>query len=412
MTEDSELKILPDSEIPTFQTTLDSLKSQKNWYELRDFLQEKAELYPDDYFILSQLSHAYGKLDDDRKELYYSQQTLELVPDDNQLIYNHALALQHNGMISEAISYLDMILAKSIDEIAYGEYGGGKKDAISLYNDALYAKGVCHTVLGNYKEALYYVQSHLSNRRRGLFSYYWRRDVLRLLKILSEKSKRIGDQSKAFIGVSMIEQPGDEIPATHPLIPINEKKKEVSELKNLPKSEGPAFQATLNYLRAKRNWDELRDFLQEKADQYPEDYFILTELSQAYRFVDNSRQALYYSQKALELVPDDDELVIYNHGMALQDNEMYSEALPYFNMILEKSIEEIAYGEHGEGMKYAKGLYNDSLYMKGVCYMELGNKEEALHYIQLHLSNRHRGQYSAFSRQEVIQCLNELLGKK
>ena len=187
---------------------------------------------------------------------------------------------------------------------------------------------------------------------------------------------------------------------------------EDSELKILPDSEMPAFQTTLDSLKSQKNWDELRDFLQEKAELYPDDYFILSQLSQVYGKLDDDRKELYYSQKAMELVPDDDELVIYNHGRALQDNEMYSEALPYFNMILEKSIEEIAYSEHGEGMKYAKGLYNDSLYMKGVCHMELGNKEEALHYIQLHLSNRQRGQYSAFSRQEVIQCLNELLGKK
>lgn len=188
--------------------------------------------------------------------------------------------------------------------------------------------------------------------------------------------------------------------------------KEDSELKDIPRSEVPEFQTTLDFLKAKRNWNELIDFLKEKAERYPEAYYILSELSQAYRLVDNSQGALLCSQRAMQLVPDDDDLVIYNHGVALMLNDMYSEAITYLNMILVKSIDEIAYGEHGEGKKWGTSLYNDSLYVKGVCYMELGNRVEALHYIQLHLSNRRRGLYSDFSRREVLQQLKILLGNK
>ncbi|WP_295731846.1 tetratricopeptide repeat protein [uncultured Muribaculum sp.] len=175
----------------------------------------------------------------------------------------------------------------------------------------------------------------------------------------------------------------------------------------LPESEISVFQRALDELKAGKNWNGLRDFLKDKSELYPDDYYILTELSQAYFLINSPKDALCAAQKAF-LLEENDELVIYNLAMALQLNGMYSDAMKYFDMILSKLIDDIAYGNHGEGKKWAKSLHNDSLYMKGVCYMELGNNEEAAYCIRSHIYNRRRGIYSDFSRKQVLRRLNKL----
>ncbi len=178
--------------------------------------------------------------------------------------------------------------------------------------------------------------------------------------------------------------------------------------KLLPESEIGAFQTTLDALKARQDWLPLREFLKEKSELYPDDYYILTELSSICYLTNHPQEALNAAQKAKDLEPDDDVLVSYNLGMALSLNEMYLEAIENFDTILSMSIDDIAYGEHGEGRKWAQSIYNDSLYMKGVCYMELGKGEDAKKCLISHLSNRRKGLYSDFSRKQVLRRLRML----
>ena len=90
------------------------------------------------------------------------------------------------------------------------------------------------------------------------------------------------------------------------------------------------------------------------------------------------------SLEAMRLEPND-VLVVYNYAVALYSNEKFSEAIVQLNRILKRKINTIAYGVHGEGMKWAMSIKNDSLYLKAICQLNLGNLKEAYSLIGKHL---------------------------
>ena len=76
----------------------------------------------------------------------------------------------------------------------------------------------------------------------------------------------------------------------------------------------------------------------------------------------------------------------------------FSEAIVQLNRILKRKINTIAYGVHGEGMKWAMSIKNDSLYLKAICQLNLGKLKEAYKLIVKHLAQRRRGVYSDFTK--------------
>ena len=90
------------------------------------------------------------------------------------------------------------------------------------------------------------------------------------------------------------------------------------------------------------------------------------------------------SMEAMQLEPND-VLVMYNYAVALYSNEKYLEAIVQVNRILKRRINSIAYGVHGKGLKWAMSIQNDSLYLKAICQLNLGNLKEAYSLIGKHL---------------------------
>ena len=64
---------------------------------------------------------------------------------------------------------------------------------------------------------------------------------------------------------------------------------------------------------------------------------------------------------------EDDMLVVYDYGSALYLNGRYDEAIAEFDKILTKDINFIAYGEHGEGMRWTKKLLADARELRADC---------------------------------------------
>lgn len=60
-------------------------------------------------------------------------------------------------------------------------------------------------------------------------------------------------------------------------------------------------------------------------------------------------------------------LVLYDYGAALFLNGRYDEAIAVFDKILAEDINFIAYGEHGEGMRWTKKLLADARVLKNNC---------------------------------------------
>ena len=182
----------------------------------------------------------------------------------------------------------------------------------------------------------------------------------------------------------------------------------------LSKDDRMNFQNTLDNLKSNSKWQVLKTYLMEMKIKYPSEYFICTELSNAYRMLGMYKESEQASLEAMRLEPND-MLVVYNYAVALYSNEKFSEAIVQLNRILKRKINTIAYGVHGEGMKWAMSIKNDSLYLKAICQLNLGKLKDAYKLIVKHLAQRRRGVYSDFTKKQVKRkeqyIINELNNK-
>lgn len=179
----------------------------------------------------------------------------------------------------------------------------------------------------------------------------------------------------------------------------------------LSKDDRMNFQNTLDNLKSNSKWQVLKTYLMEMKIKYPSEYFICTELSNTYHMLGMYKESEQASLEAMRLEPND-VLVVYNYAVALYSNEKFSEAIVQLNRILKRKINTIAYGVHGEGMKWAMSIKNDSLYLKAICQLNLGKLKEAYKLIVKHLAQRRRGVYSDFTKKQVTRkeqyIINEL----
>ena len=99
-------------------------------------------------------------------------------------------------------------------------------------------------------------------------------------------------------------------------------------------------------------------------------------------------------------------MVLYNHVTALIGAESYNEALPFCQQILEKDVEFIA--QKGEGIRWAKSIRNDTLYLKAVALFHLGELSPALSVLKHLLGIRKRGVYSDFTKKQILNMIKAI----
>ena len=172
---------------------------------------------------------------------------------------------------------------------------------------------------------------------------------------------------------------------------------------------GKIFQSKLESLKHESSWTEMIKMLKRYAIRYPNEYYIWQQLA-ATHYVEGIakfRLAYQYAERAMTLEPDDD-LNIYTYACALYYVGQLEKSFEYFSKVINKDIQEIAYGEHGEGLRYAKQLINDSVYMAGVVCQRLHRCNEAKDYFMWYLENKKPFQYSDFTKKQAMNHLSEL----
>ena len=130
---------------------------------------------------------------------------------------------------------------------------------------------------------------------------------------------------------------------------------------------GKIFQSKLDSYKHESDWTGLIKMLKRYANRYPNAYYVYQQLASTL-YIESIAQyqlAFQYAERAIIMEPDDD-LNIYTYACALYYVGLLDKSYEYFNKIIDKDINDIAYGEHGEGLRYAKALINDSIYMAGV----------------------------------------------
>ena len=169
------------------------------------------------------------------------------------------------------------------------------------------------------------------------------------------------------------------------------------------------FQSKLELLKRESNWAGMVKMLKRYAKRYPNAYYVHQQLAETL-YVDSIAQfhlAFQYAEHAMNIEPDDD-LNIYTYACALYYIGQLEKSFEFFTKIINKDIQEIAYGEHGEGLRYAKQLINDSVYMAGVVCQRLHRYNEAKDYFVRYLENKKPFQYSDFTKRQAMSHLSEL----
>jgi hypothetical protein len=210
----------------------------------------------------------------------------------------------------------------------------GKRWAFSVKNDALFYKAECLYHLYRDIDALSLVELHIKNRRKGLSSDFTIKDVRKFQQVLQYNERK--EPSYNEINTSGFLKPTQ--------VQQIEKKLESFE-KNHQKK-------------------RLISYLKKKCREFPNEYWLKTCLAE-YLYNFGEKECLTYARDAYRMAPND-MLVAYNYACALFLNCDYHIAKEILDIIIKKSIKEIAYGEHGEGLRWAKNLVKDanSLYSK------------------------------------------------
>ena len=154
----------------------------EEWDKAKNILEKELEKSPEDHWIITQLSEVYYEKRNYDKALELSTKAIELAPDCPLVMNDHALHLYIHEKDKDAIAIWNKMLQKGIKEIAYSECGEGLQNAKSMLNDVRMRIGLSYFETEQKEIALSYFKEHLSNRQRGLYSNFTKREVEKKIK--------------------------------------------------------------------------------------------------------------------------------------------------------------------------------------------------------------------------------------
>ena len=141
---------------------------------------------------------------------------------------------------------------------------------------------------------------------------------------------------------------------------------------------------------ANNEWEQARQLIENALVDEPQSHWLLTRLGLTYYEQYDYQRALELEEKALALSPNC-PLVLWDYAGALDMLNRPQEALAVYQRIIDQGIDILAYDQCGEGRAQARGLYADSLYCMGHCYLALNQQDRAIEALQRHLEQRGPG---------------------
>ena len=156
---------------------------------------------------------------------------------------------------------------------------------------------------------------------------------------------------------------------------------------------------------ALEDWAEARSLIKIELRQFPDSHWLITRLGLTYYEERQYKRALRYSEKAFSIAPKC-PLVLWDYAGCLEMLERTEEAIIIYKRIIRRGINQIAYGDCGEGKGRARGLIADCHYCLAHCYQDIGKVKEAQQEYMRHLSLRGPGCNSIYDintvRKEVL----------
>jgi tetratricopeptide (TPR) repeat protein len=161
----------------------------------------------------------------------------------------------------------------------------------------------------------------------------------------------------------------------------------------------------------KEDWPEARKEILSKLEKDPEDHWLLTRLGLTYYEERDYEKALKIEEMAYRIAPHC-PLVLWDYAGTLQMLGRHKEAIKVYRRILAKGIDEIAYGECGEGKAWGRGLIADCYYRLSDSHRDLGEDTKAVRAFETHLDLRGPGCHSIYPLGSLNKKLQTLKNKR
>jgi tetratricopeptide (TPR) repeat protein len=154
-------------------------------------------------------------------------------------------------------------------------------------------------------------------------------------------------------------------------------------------------------------WRKAHDLIQEELVFAPTDHWLWIHLGLTYYERKQYEKALSCSKRAVELHPNC-PLALWHYAGCLYMSGQEASALAIWTLLLNMDLEQVAYGECGEGMDWALQLVNDVHYRMGRYFQWSGQPELARASFEKYLHNRAHGVGSIYDAKPVQEFLATL----
>lgn len=138
-----------------------------------------------------------------------------------------------------------------------------------------------------------------------------------------------------------------------------------------------------------------------------DDHWLMTKIATTYYEEGKYKKALELDEQALRLAPRC-PLVLWNYASTLDRVGEEAKAIRIWKKLLARGVEDIACGECGEGVRWARSLLNDCRYRIAMAYRDLGKLDLAMRYLKEHIENRSPGIPSIYPLTLVKKKLSQL----
>ncbi len=158
--------------------------------------------------------------------------------------------------------------------------------------------------------------------------------------------------------------------------------------------------ATIERAIAAHDWPRARRLIREGLRKSRDDHWLLTRLSLTYYEQKQYRKSLDYVIQALQIAPYC-PLAVWDYAGTLDMLKRKKKALQIFQWLISWGEKRIAYGECGEGIRFARSLIADCYYRIARIHEEMRERGKAIRAYRQHLLRRKRGVRSIYPLSEV-----------
>lgn len=311
-----------------------TLIKHKEFAKAKRLLKKALQTEPDNVYLLTQMANVLWNLEKDEEALTFAMKAKEIDSDYPLMLFTLGRILWSLEDNSASIEVWDKLLCADITSVA--DKGWGIKWAQSVMNDARFYKAMCLDSLDRMTEAKEEMEKHLACRRKGLESDFTLKEAKEFLLRLTYCT--IPDSSSEDDDIGWV---------------------------------SPKQWNRINRMLAKKKSDEqaLVSYLKRKSREFPREYYLKTLLAEHLADMKRYAESLRYAEEAYEQEPTD-MLVAYDYANALCYNGKYDDAIKIVSIVIQTDINIIAYGDHGEGLRWAKTLQRDAKEVMEVCMKE------------------------------------------